>query len=185
MSLTRIISGDNARAGAFARQHIGVDAFHGSDFTSLSLVKGLETQAVVLYNNWNPGNSIEVHLAAVPGKRWLTRPFLSAAFRYPFLELGVRRMTALIAADNEPSLRWTRHIGFVQEGIAREAWAEGVDIVIFGMLRSECKYLSGPPPEIWSACHRKTFGPNSARSTSHHCGTITGQQPVGFANGRA
>ena len=113
-------------------------------------MRGLEIQAVVLYNQYVPENSIDLHIAAVPGKRWMTPSFLRATFRYPFLQLGVRQMGALVASDNADSLRLTRRVGFIQEGVARQAWADGIDVICFGMLRHECKWLDGPAPDIWS-----------------------------------
>jgi len=148
----RIISGQNEQAGKWARDLFGrQDFFADGSFTSLILERDLEIQSVVLYNQYVPGASIDLSIASVPGKRWMTPSFLRATFRYPFLELGVRRVGALVASDNAESLRLTRHAGFVQEGVAREAWAPGVDIVCFGMLKSECRFLDGPQPEIWSA----------------------------------
>lgn len=59
-------------------------------------------------------------------------------------------MGASIAASNADSLRWTRHCGFTHEGTKRKAGAGGEDILIFGLLKEECRFLSGPAPDIWS-----------------------------------
>lgn len=148
--MIRIITGQNERAGEWARRIFGrQDFFADGTFSSLILERDLEIVAVSLYNQYVRGNSIDLNLAAVPTKRWMTAAFLRATFRYPFLELGVRRLGALVASDNIASLKLTSHAGFKLEGIAREAWAPGVDIACFGMLRHECKWLDGPAPEIW------------------------------------
>lgn len=101
------------------------------------------------YTRYHPVDSIDIHCASAAGTNWLNRPFLRAAFRYPFLELGVRRLGTLVTETNERSLRFVRHLGFVQEGIAREAGPDGADIICFGMLKRECRFLTGPPPDIW------------------------------------
>lgn len=134
-----------------------------SKFTFLILENNLAISAVVGYNNWYPNNSIDLSVAALAGKRWLTRPFLSAAFRYPFVQLGVRRVGCDIASTNAHSLRFARHIGFVDEGIKRQAGQNGTDIISLGMLKSECRWLNGLPPHIWeiipSEHQRSSAGP--------------------------
>ena len=79
-------------------------------------------------------------IAAVEG-RWLIRPFLAAAFRIPFLEWEMRRVGASVAANNAKSMRFVEHLGFVQEGRIREGVGPNVDLLIYGMLKSECRYL--------------------------------------------
>jgi RimJ/RimL family protein N-acetyltransferase len=71
---------------------------------------------------------------------WLTRRFLRAMFAYPFLQLGVKRVTGHVAVDNEKSLRLAARLGGKREGLMREASPSG-DVVFFGMLRSECRWV--------------------------------------------
>jgi hypothetical protein len=87
------------------------------------------------------GRDIHAHIAGI-GKRWMTKRFLGEIFRYPFLQLGVARITCLIAADNEPSIRLCRHMGFEYEGVLRQFMQDGRDCLIFGMLRDECRWLN-------------------------------------------
>jgi RimJ/RimL family protein N-acetyltransferase len=67
------------------------------------------------------------------------------AFRYPFIRLARRRITAETAASNIPMLRIQRRLGFVQEGVKRGAAMDGGDAIIFGMLRDECRWLEVSP----------------------------------------
>ena len=149
---SRIIGNQKHRAAQWARENFpnsGLGHF-GEDFTSLLLEKGLEIQAALFYTDFQPGNSVQMHVAALAGEFWLNRPFLAAAFRYPFIQLGVRRVGVTVESNNSKSLRLVRRAGWTQEGIAREAGGEGIDIIHFGMLKSECRFLSLPEPEIWS-----------------------------------
>ena len=82
-----------------------------------------------------------MHIAAVPGRRWMTRDFLRVAFRYPFWQLGCRRVTGYVPASNADALRFDLHLGFVQEGRMREALPDGEDVIVLGMLRNECRWL--------------------------------------------
>lgn len=70
----------------------------------------------------------------------LTRMFLRALFFYPFLQLGCARMTLLIDEDNAKSIRLVEHVGFILEGRMREAMPRG-DVLIYGLLRTECRWL--------------------------------------------
>lgn len=116
----------------------------------LILEKDGDITAVAVYNNWYPKNSVEISIAAVEG-RWLTRPFLSAVFSNPFIEWEMRRVGSSIAADNIRSIRFCEHLGFTQEGRIRQAAPNGQDLLLYGLLKSECRYLG-------STCYRKTIG---------------------------
>lgn len=111
------------------------------DASALILEKDNDILACVLYNHWYPANSVEISIAAVEGKNWLTRQFLAAAFGNPFLSWGMRRITLRIPADNAKSIRFATHLGFLQEGCIREGYASAIDMLIFGMLRHECRFL--------------------------------------------
>jgi RimJ/RimL family protein N-acetyltransferase len=63
-----------------------------------------------------------------------------------FAQTGLRRLTALVHATNEPSPRLLARLGFVREGLLREHFllqGEPADEVALGLLRREWR---GPPP---------------------------------------
>lgn len=90
--------------------------------------------AAVGIANWS-GEGAEIFLASAGG---ITRSLIRRVFSYIFDELGCTRCHALV----KESLEW-RHalprLGFVVEGRMRRAF-EGRDVVIYGMLKEECKY---------------------------------------------
>jgi RimJ/RimL family protein N-acetyltransferase len=43
--------------------------------------------------------------------------------------------------SNETAKKFDEHVGFIQEGVIREAFEDGEDAILYGMLRSECRYL--------------------------------------------
>lgn len=69
-------------------------------------------------------------------RRWVLREI----FSYPFQQCGLARVTALVRVTNAASADFCRRLGFRLEGRKRCA-VEGEDELIFGMLRSECKWL--------------------------------------------
>lgn len=87
------------------------------------------------------GINIDMHIAAEPGATWFVPQFVGEAFRYPFEQLGVERVTAKTPANNAASIKFGLALGFKPEGRIRRALPDGIDLCIFGMLRDECRWL--------------------------------------------
>jgi len=68
----------------------------------------------------------------------MTRAFLRAAFRYPFVQLGCRRVTGYVPAQNLEAQRFDEHLGFRREGLMRHAM-EDDDVIVYGLLREEAR----------------------------------------------
>lgn len=136
----RLVLDDKARCGAWALERIAHVPSWGEWFEAIGLERDGDLLAVVVYNLWS-GADIAMHVAAMPGRRWMTRAFLRAVFRYPFVQLGCRRVTGYVPASNADALRFDRHLGFVEEGRMREALPTGEDVLVLGMLRRECRWL--------------------------------------------
>lgn len=94
--------------------------------------------AAVIYSQYT-GHSMQLSVAA-DSPAWCSRRTLRAFFTYPFKDAGCIRVTGMVASDNEPSLSLCERLGFVREGVLRKALGE-IDVVVFGMLREECKWL--------------------------------------------
>lgn len=136
----RLVLDDKARCGAWALERIAHVPSWGEWFEAIGLERDGDLLAVVVYNLWS-GADIAMHVAAMPGRRWMTRAFLRAVFRYPFVQLECQRVTGYVPASNADALRFDRHLGFVEEGRMREALPTGEDVLVLGMLRRECRWL--------------------------------------------
>ena len=112
----------------------------GQGAVSIGLVEDGELIAGVVFNLYN-GPSILMHVAAVPGKRWMTRDYLFRCFAYPFLQLQCNRISGLVRADNFAAQRFDEHLGFVREGVVRKGADDGTDLILYGMLKEECRWL--------------------------------------------
>ncbi|NBW10899.1 MAG: N-acetyltransferase [Caulobacteraceae bacterium] len=122
---------------------IGVADFGLS--TAIGIMEGNKLICAVIYNNFmmSPeGNpvSIEMSVASVD-KRWCNRHNLGVFFRYPFVQLGVRRVQATIAKKNKPVRKFCQKLGFKYEGTGRKAWPLGGDACVYSMLKPECKWI--------------------------------------------
>lgn len=157
----RIIGNERKRGLEWAIPRL--NTIHGdwSGASCLILERGGDITAVAVYNHWYPKNSVEISIASVSG-RWLTRPFLGAVFRNPFLDWEMRRVGSSIAADNAKSIRFCEHLGFIHEGRIREGAGAGKDLLLYGMLKSECRYLG----REFNVETESTTGPGSDRDRS-------------------
>ena len=134
--MRRVILNERDRCAEWARQRIA----HVPSWGEWCEAIGLEDDgllAVVVYNLYS-GSDIAMHIAAVPGRRWMTREFLRVAFRYPFVQLGCRRVSGYVPASNTDAQRFDEHLGFVREGLMRHALPDD-DIIVYGMLREEAR----------------------------------------------
>lgn len=96
----------------------------------------------VVFDTWSDGDCL-THVVSDGGRRWFTREFCTRAMAYPFVQVGTRRITAVVSEHNAPSLALCRKFGWTQEGRLREAGPNGEDMIVFGLLRRECRWI-GP-----------------------------------------
>lgn len=108
-------------------------------YEGISLERDGETLAAVVYTLMTECD-ICMHVAARPGRKWLTHDFLRVAFRYPFVQLRLRRVSAFVPSTNRAALKLNLHLGFVREGCLRDASSDG-DLIVLGMKRAECRWL--------------------------------------------
>lgn len=94
---------------------------------------------VVVFDNFSPYD-VNVHVASDGSKRWITKELVYEVFAYPFVQLGLNRITGLVAAKNEAALRFNLHFGLKVEGRCRNALPDD-DLIILGMIREECPYI--------------------------------------------
>jgi RimJ/RimL family protein N-acetyltransferase len=71
----------------------------------------------------------------------MTKDYLFRCFAYPFLQLNCRRITGLVRADNFVAQKFDEHLGFRREGLLREACDDGTDMILYGMLKNECRFI--------------------------------------------
>lgn len=108
-------------------------------FTAIGLLRHGALIAGVLYNSFEEKN-VCMHVGAIDGAHWLTRSFLFAAFDYPFNQLGMRRVTALVPKKNKAARKFDEHIGFRYEGCLKH-YFDRDDMIVYGMLREDCRWI--------------------------------------------
>lgn len=124
----------------WAAEKIGFDP--RPDVVPIGWRENGEIRAVTLYDGFSKCDC-NIHIASDGKPHWFRRQFLIASFMHPFVQWDLQRITGLVPAKNTRALKFDLHLGFKQEGVIRRALQDD-DIIILGMLRSECRFI---PPE--------------------------------------
>lgn len=106
---------------------------------AIGVMVGEELLAGVVWHTYT-GHDIHVSCAA-DSPRWARPRILRNLFAYPFGQLGVRRVTATTDSGNARTRRFLEGIGMTREGVLRQALPDGSDIVIYGLLRGDCRWI--------------------------------------------
>jgi RimJ/RimL family protein N-acetyltransferase len=127
MPESRLVFDDKERVGAWVAEEVVQRSEWGSFYSMGAEIDGQLVSGIV-FNNFNEYNAT-CHIAvSKPNKLFLE--LLDHAFVYAFEGCGLKRLTGLVEADNSKALKLDEHIGFVKEGIMKQAGSEGQDMVI-------------------------------------------------------
>ncbi len=136
--LNTLIYEQNKNLLAWAASRIGVQ--FRPDARTIGYARDGELIAVVVYDGFSMGD-VNMHIVSDGGQRFLTRELLTAAFAFPFIQCGLRRVTALVPAKNRDALKFDEELGFRREGYHPRAAEGGGDLISLGMLRENCRYI--------------------------------------------
>lgn len=107
-------------------------------YVSLGIAEDDDLIAGCVYRNYYK-HDIEMCFA---GKRgWASKSAMRIFFEYPFMQLGVVRVTAVSAKSNKKARKFIEKVGFKQEGKIRRGMDGVDDAFVYGMLYRECKWL--------------------------------------------
>lgn len=124
----------------WVEQQLG--ASFGEHAQGIGWQRGGEIICGAVYEGYN-GANVYVHIAKMHGVKF-PAAFIAAFVDYPFNQLRVRRMSAMIPSINEPSQEFAQKLGATLEGRMPEAVENG-DLLVFGLLRRDAaKWLSEP-----------------------------------------
>lgn len=107
--------------------------------TALGWERDGELIGGVVYDGYY-GPNVFAHIAGKPGTRWLSRRFLHAMFYYPFIQLGVDRITGPVPSTNLRAMRLDTHLGFVLEATLQGA-VPGGDLLLYVMHKKDCRFI--------------------------------------------
>ena len=125
--MSELVFNDKERIGDWVAGHVGQLSSWGGYYAMGAELEG-EPISGVVFNNFTD-SSATVHLAVSKPKKILSELF-DHAFLYAFETCKLRGLTGLVEAQNAKSLKIIKHLGFVEEGVMREAGTDGQDIII-------------------------------------------------------
>lgn len=135
-----ILWNDRERVSAYVTPRVDAEQFR--EYQALGLEREGDLVAGVVFDN-KTSIGIMMHVASNGSRHWLTPEFLCACFSYPFVQEKLNRVTGLVRADNVEAQRFDEHLGFKREGKLRAACTDGTDLIVYGMLKSECRFIEG------------------------------------------
>ena len=137
--MKRVVCDDPERVSQFVSDVMGLGQ-DWSSYRAIGLEEDGELIAGVVYDNYT-GSTIFMHIAALPGKRWMTRNFLWFMFYYPFVQLGVKALRGMIPESNKESIRFAEGLkGAYLETKLKDGHPDG-DMLIYCLFKEDCKYL--------------------------------------------
>lgn len=139
-SYVALKSGQNPEVASFVARACGGGSNHNwGNHNTLSFYDSRGLKVGLVYNHFHWPN-IAIHVAAREGALWCTKEILHHIFAYPFLQLQCNRVTAPVVESNARSIALVEALGFVREGEMRHATKAGESMLIYGMLRDECRW---------------------------------------------
>ncbi|KKB61550.1 hypothetical protein WM40_22690 [Robbsia andropogonis] len=114
--------------------------FERDSSTSIGMTRDGVLMCGVYYDDYNH-SSICMHVAK-EGAHWLNRQFLTAVFRYPFVQLKVKKLIGLVDSTNVAARRFDEKLGFHLEATVKDAARYG-DLLIYTMRPDTCRWLGG------------------------------------------
>lgn len=109
-----------------------------TDFRALARVVDKGIVGVVGYEGFT-GRAVRMHMAG-EGKRWITREFLTRAFRYPFITLDLPMVFGIVPSGNKAALEIDRRLGFTELMYVEGAHPDG-GLHFLQLKREDCRFL--------------------------------------------
>lgn len=104
--------------------------------TAIGIAEGTDICGVAVYHNYRQYD-IEITFVTATQK-WATPGTVRALLRYPFIQLGVKRMTGITKKSNKNARTLMSKLGFVLEGVHPFA-AGGSTACTYGLYEKTAK----------------------------------------------
>lgn len=137
----RLVIDEHARIAQWVAERAGCDVHAWAGYVCIGVEQGDDLVAGVVLESFT-GSNANIHVAGV-GRHWLNRALLFTVFDYAFNQLGLRRLTGYVQANNANALRFDTHLGFVPEAVIRDGAPSG-DVIVLAMYPETCRYLRRP-----------------------------------------
>ena len=137
-----LIYGQDVALAKWAGDRLGIQNWGPS--RAIGVVRHGSLAAVAVFHQYRHP-SIEISFVTAD-RRWATPQVVLGILRYPFVQLGCKRLTAITEATNQPTRAFLCRLGFCEEGIHPDTFETG-DAVSYGLLREDAaRWLAEEEP---------------------------------------
>lgn len=159
--------------GAYLTEKTGMELTPGMYSAMMVVNDQMDFVAGVVFTNFRQ-TDIEVSCAGETPAAW--RPEVCRAiFKYVFEQLGCVRCTSITVKANRKARTFLEGLGFQLEGNVRLGYDGQRDALIYGLLRSECRFLADES-ETLDGEEKRTEGPDATGPGSNGAGPSDGEQ---------
>lgn len=139
MIVNDILTDADAHVATWIEDKLGGDVV-SVPFRAVGIVgdKGKLIGGAYFYNH-REGQDIYAAVALEDGA-FMTPDVVSKILAFPFGQLKLPRVSVDIDESNTHAIQQAERLGFELEGIKRRAGANGGDVLMFGLLRDNCKF---------------------------------------------
>ena len=117
-----------------------LDCNFGDQAITIANYQDGKVVAVVVLSNFKK-TQCELSIAS-DSPKWGSRLFIREVFNFAFNYAKLHRVNSLISVSNDKSISLCERLGFIREGKLREAADDGSDLWVYGMLKSECRWVN-------------------------------------------
>ena len=127
-----LVYGHDEALARWAGDRIGITDF--GPCRAIGILRHSTLAAVAIFHHYRHPDIEISFVTATP--RWATPQNVRGILRYPFLQLGCSRITAITKDTNQRARAFLCRLGFHQEGIHPEVFIDG-DAISYGLLRKD------------------------------------------------
>ena len=127
-----LIYGQDVALAKWAGDRLGIQDWGPA--RAIGVVRHGSLAAVAVFHHYRHPD-IEISFVTAH-KGWATPQVVRGILRYPFIQLGCKRLTAITGATNQPTSAFLCRLGFRQEGIHPDVFLTE-DAISYGLLRRD------------------------------------------------
>lgn len=129
-----LLVGWDREVAAWAAEQLGMAKPDFGPCVAIGVVHRDDLVAAAVYNNYRRPDIQVTFVTTSP--RWASPGAVKSILRYPFRQLGCKRISAITLATNTPARAFLLRLGFRQEGYHPDALPDG-DAVSYGLTRAD------------------------------------------------
>jgi RimJ/RimL family protein N-acetyltransferase len=127
-----LLFGHDTTLTRWAGDRLGISDFGPS--VAIGVLRRGDLAAVAVFHHYR-WPDIEISFVTCD-KYWATPQTVRGILRYPFIQAGCKRLTAITTSKNLPTRAFLCRLGFREEGHHPDVFADG-DAVSYGLLRKD------------------------------------------------